>query len=325
MRKIKYLKKEDIYAEKFIKLPKKVFYNEKLTPNCKIIYAEILNLYSLSLNGDKGKRWRDSGGNYYCICDRDILAKNLKLSLKTIHKSIKILEKEELIEIKSRGLGKKSKIYLRNFKGDDFKKSEDNLEKSLEKREDCSREETSLDIGKNFLSEGKKVPIKGVKSSQHISYKTNSYKTKYYKTKRNTKKTPSLCYKLASILYKNILKNDSHFKEPRLNYWAMDLKPLVFEQKRSFEEIKQVIDFATDDDFWSGNIVNARKLTKNYTTIFIQMKNQMKNPNKTRSKAINCGINIYDKDKEKYKETENIIDVSSLNLREEIEKLGLDR
>ena len=61
MRKIKYLKKEDIYAEKFIKLPKKVFYNEKLTPNCKIIYAEILNLYSLSLNGDKGKRWRDSG------------------------------------------------------------------------------------------------------------------------------------------------------------------------------------------------------------------------------------------------------------------------
>src|SRR5699024_11020732 len=191
------------------------------------------------------------------------------------------------------------------------------------------REETSLDIGKNFLSEGKKVPIKGVKNSQHISYKTNSYKTKYYKTKRNTKKTPSLCYKLASILYKNIIKNDSHFKEPRLNYWDMDLIPLVFEQKRSVEEIRQVIDIATDDDFWSGNIVNARKLTKNYTPIFIQMKNQMKNqmkiPNNTRSKAINCGINIYEKDKGRCKEKENIIDVSCLNLREEIEKLGLDR
>src|SRR5699024_11594725 len=106
-------------------------------------------------------------------------------------------------------------------------------------------------------------------------------------------------------------------------------KTTYIKQKSNIKEIKQIINLTTNNDFWSRNIVNTRKLTKNYKTIFIQIKNQkknqMKNPNKTRSKAINCGINIYDKDKEKCKETENIIDVSSLNLREEIEKLGLDR
>lgn len=83
-------------------------------------------------------------------------------------------------------------------------------------------------------------------------------------------------YKLAEYLYKAILKNDKKYKKPNLDNWAVYIDRLIRLDNRSVEEIKKVIDFATNDDFWKANILSTKKLRKHFSKLLIQMKNKPK-------------------------------------------------
>ncbi|WP_282926865.1 hypothetical protein [Helcococcus kunzii] len=80
-------------------------------------------------------------------------------------------------------------------------------------------------------------------------------------------------YYLSEYLYNKILENDSKFKKPNLNNWAKDIDKLIRLDKRNFIEIKNVINFATNNDFWKSNILSASKLRKQFSTLLLQMKN----------------------------------------------------
>ena len=79
-------------------------------------------------------------------------------------------------------------------------------------------------------------------------------------------------YQLAELLYQSILVNDEKFKMPNLYGWAENIDRLIRIDDRSPEEIKNVIMFATSNDFWKSNILSTKKLRDKFGTLVIQMK-----------------------------------------------------
>jgi hypothetical protein len=63
------------------------------------------------------------------------------------------------------------------------------------------------------------------------------------------------------------------------NRWAIDIDKLMRINKRSYEEISQVIDWCQRDDFWCSNILSGKKLRDKFDTLFAQMnRNRPKTP-----------------------------------------------
>ena len=87
-------------------------------------------------------------------------------------------------------------------------------------------------------------------------------------------------YFLSEYLYKKILENDSKYKKPNLQKWSEHIDKLIRLDKRNPIEIKQVIDFATNDKFWKSNILSTKKLREKFTTLQIQLKNSPNMKNK---------------------------------------------
>lgn len=57
-----------------------------------------------------------------------------------------------------------------------------------------------------------------------------------------------------------------------LQKWADECRKLVELDKRSKVDIKQVVDWATQDAFWQSNILSAKKLREKFDTLQAQMK-----------------------------------------------------
>ena len=60
----------------------------------------------------------------------------------------------------------------------------------------------------------------------------------------------------------------------QLEQWADCISTLHKRDKRDYEEIAAVIDFAKSDPFWQTIINSGADLQKNYTKLFLQMKNK---------------------------------------------------
>jgi len=65
-------------------------------------------------------------------------------------------------------------------------------------------------------------------------------------------------------LYPNI-------KEPNVNSWAKEIDKMIRIDKRSEQDIKDVLNFATNDSFWQSNILSTAKLRKHFDRLYIQM------------------------------------------------------
>ena len=74
-------------------------------------------------------------------------------------------------------------------------------------------------------------------------------------------------------------KLDSNFacSDLQLEHWSDCIIALHKTESRTYDEIDSVIDFAKSNKFWQTIINSGNALQKNYTTLFLQMKNlQMK-------------------------------------------------
>ena len=111
--------------------------------------------------------------------------------------------------------------------------------------------------------------------------RNNKKKVKKVK-KDNTSQTSvkfnkeSVEYKLSESLYQKILLNDSKAKEPNLYKWAEDIDKLIRLDNRSVEEIEDVIDFVTEDEFWKTNILSTSKLRKQFPQVYLRAINTNK-------------------------------------------------
>ncbi|MFD1443009.1 hypothetical protein [Thermoactinomyces vulgaris] len=78
--------------------------------------------------------------------------------------------------------------------------------------------------------------------------------------------------KMAIYFKDRVLSWKPNAKVPNdLNKWADDFRKLHELDKRTKQEIKDVIDWATSDSFWQANILSPGKLRKQFDTLQAQM------------------------------------------------------
>lgn len=116
-----------------------------------------------------------------------------------------------------------------------------------------------------------RYPINRV--SNHIIYSnTNS------NTNSNTKvvKFDKEDMELSCLLYDLIKINIPTYKEPNLEKWADQIRLMKENDKRTPEQIKFVIKWAQNNDFWQANILSTKKLREKFDTLVAQIKRDSK-------------------------------------------------
>jgi predicted phage replisome organizer len=77
-------------------------------------------------------------------------------------------------------------------------------------------------------------------------------------------------FQLSLYLYELVNKNFT-MKKPNLQTWATHIDKIIRIDGRSAEEIKKVIEWSQQDDFWKQNIRSTSKLRKQYAQLCMKM------------------------------------------------------
>lgn len=77
-------------------------------------------------------------------------------------------------------------------------------------------------------------------------------------------------FQLSLYLYELVNKN-FNIKKPNLQTWATHIDKIIRIDGRSTEEVKKVIDWSQQDDFWKQNIRSTNKLRKHYAQLCMKM------------------------------------------------------
>ena len=84
----------------------------------------------------------------------------------------------------------------------------------------------------------------------------------------------SIEYRLSNYLFNLILKRNPNHKKPNLQTWAQNIDLMHRLDKRSHEEIKLIIQWCQQNEFWHKNILSTIKLRDKYDTLFLQMQSE---------------------------------------------------
>ena len=99
--------------------------------------------------------------------------------------------------------------------------------------------------------------------------------TKYIITKEKyIYSEDSLEYKLASLLYRHILKRNPGHKAPNWGVWCKDMDKLLRIDKRPPAQVEKVINWCQKDSFWQDNILSPRKLRQQYDRLVLKMRKE---------------------------------------------------
>lgn len=126
---------------------------------------------------------------------------------------------------------------------------------NLYERQICQME------GQNCPTKGKSAtPIPDTKSS----YSKAQIKEKSIRPPSGSAVLPADAVELAHHLFSKIRERKKDFKEPDLNKWAKDIDKMIRLDQRQAERIRQIIDWASSDPFWSKNILSGDKLRERF-------------------------------------------------------------
>jgi phage replication O-like protein O len=78
-------------------------------------------------------------------------------------------------------------------------------------------------------------------------------------------------YILSKKLLDYILQRNPKHRQPNLNSWAKSIGQLIEINKRTPEEIEEVIDWCQEDSFWQNNILSTETLRRQYDKLFLKM------------------------------------------------------
>ena len=90
------------------------------------------------------------------------------------------------------------------------------------------------------------------------------------KKKENKFDENSTEFQLSLHLY-NLVNKNFNIKKPNLQTWATHIDKIIRIDGRSAEEVKRVIDWSQQDDFWKQNIRSTNKLRKHYAQLCMKM------------------------------------------------------
>lgn len=99
--------------------------------------------------------------------------------------------------------------------------------------------------------------------------------------KREEFLSDSIEFRLASYLFKFILRRNSNHKKPNLQNWAEHINLMIRVDKRDPKDIKQIIKWCQEDTpdkqpegqwkGWANNILSTKKLREKYDKLFVKM------------------------------------------------------
>ena len=77
--------------------------------------------------------------------------------------------------------------------------------------------------------------------------------------------------RLAELLLEKILSRNPNHKKPNLQTWAKDIDLMIRIDTRTPEDIRRVIEWSQNDQFWQSNILSTAKLRKQFDQIWAKM------------------------------------------------------
>lgn len=110
--------------------------------------------------------------------------------------------------------------------------------------------------------------------SKKTSKRTTRGHRQECKNERSIYCEDSIEYRISEHLYSKILNNDSNFKTPDFQKWAVHIDELIRLDKRTPEEIISVINWTQNNTFWKGNVLSTSKLRAQFPQLIIKMNNE---------------------------------------------------
>jgi len=83
----------------------------------------------------------------------------------------------------------------------------------------------------------------------------------------------SIEFKLSKKLLDYILRNHPNYKMPNLQNWAKHIDYMIRLDKRTPEQINDIIVFSQEDSFWKSNVLSTEKLRQKFDQLWIKKKN----------------------------------------------------
>ena len=117
---------------------------------------------------------------------------------------------------------------------------------------------------------------KNVESDQLALYENNKSNTtrEDFPTEAKTFFAPgTMEFKLSLRLLEHILKRDPKYRVPDLQTWAKHIDLILRIDKRTPEEVAQVVDWCQTDPFWRTNILSTQKLRLQFSKLLQQANN----------------------------------------------------
>lgn len=254
-------------------LPAFVRYDKDLPANARLLYGELT-----ALTNKKG----------YCFASNNYFAPLYGVTPQAISKWIKILEKKGYIKIEyiyENGAITERHIYLKEAAQviANNKTSENENENNYEAEDERTQDKTSdrdNTAGVSTTVDTYQRQVEGVSTQRLEGYQRqveeNNTRVNITRLNENDK---DASLQLAKKLLSLHRKLDSNFacSDLQLEHWSDCIIDLHKTESRTYDEIDSVIDFAKSNKFWQTIINSGNALQKNYTTLFLQMKNlQMK-------------------------------------------------
>jgi phage replication O-like protein O len=138
-----------------------------------------------------------------------------------------------------------------------------------------NHEEWISKLGKGVPKSGTQIEFlnKELNSSQIRNARVPKSGTKKERDKENNKEIlpSSEVYQLSELLFSLIKARDPNHKHPNIQKWAGHIEKLNRIDKRSFQEIKEVIEWSQNDKFWKMNILSTDKLREQFPRLYLQM------------------------------------------------------
>lgn len=114
-------------------------------------------------------------------------------------------------------------------------------------------------------------------NGQHRLGKVSIGKVSIGKVKESSNKFSdgSIELSLSMFLYDLVNKNIKT-KKPNFTNWAKHIDLMLRVDNRNVEDIKAVITWSQNDNFWKSNIRSTKKLREKFETLYLQMSNKNK-------------------------------------------------
>lgn len=130
----------------------------------------------------------------------------------------------------------------------------------------------------NKLNRGSKNTKQGyLENAQESNTKSSNTSNSNTSNSRNSAKAKynddSPYLKLATDFYDLIFSNNSEAKKPNFQSWADDFRKTVELDGRSIDNLRAVMTWSQNDDFWKGNVLSAKKLREKYDQLKVQSGN----------------------------------------------------